>query len=67
MLLRTFHCSTYGALTPRMTIWDPDVLKQIQIKEFSTFPDRQVGFQREIWQSNFMRYVMFSEIIATTV
>lgn len=31
----------YMFLTPVVTIWDPDVLKQVLIKEFSIFPDRQ--------------------------
>nr|NP_001122347.1 cytochrome P450 CYP3-like member 2 [Ciona intestinalis]ABI20699.1 cytochrome P450 CYP3-like member 2 [Ciona intestinalis] len=31
----------YSWLTPSITIADPEILKQIFIKEFSTFPDRQ--------------------------
>ena len=34
--------SSYSWLTPRITIGDPDVLKQIMIKEASTFLDREV-------------------------
>jgi len=32
----------YSWLTPRITIWDPEILKQIFIKEYANFPDRQV-------------------------
>jgi len=32
----------YRGLEPRITIWDPAILKQIQIKQFWSFPDRQV-------------------------
>jgi len=34
----------YSGLHARITIWDPNILKQIQIKEFSTFSDRQVQY-----------------------
>uniref|UniRef100_H2Y0Z7 Uncharacterized protein n=1 Tax=Ciona intestinalis TaxID=7719 RepID=H2Y0Z7_CIOIN len=33
----------YNWLTPSITITDPEILKKIFIKEFSTFPDRQVN------------------------
>lgn len=33
--------ASYAFLTPQVTVWDPEILKQIYIKEFNTFPDRQ--------------------------
>lgn len=41
---------SYQWLQPRIVISDPDVLKQIFIKEASTFRDRQVHFS--IWLSD---------------
>jgi len=35
---------SYFGLSPIVTVWDPEVLKQIYIKEFRVFPDRQKNF-----------------------
>jgi len=34
---------SYRGLEARITLWDPLVLKQIQIKQFSKFSTRQVS------------------------
>ena len=39
-------CGAYDGLHPRVTIYDPDVLKQIFIKEFSSFSRRSNNFRR---------------------
>merc|ERR1719427_1253422 len=42
--MRKKHGDIYGRysfLSPHITVWDPEILKEVYVKEFSSFPDRQ--------------------------
>lgn len=41
-------------LTPIVTVWDLEILKEIFIKKFDYFPDRQVKFE-----NNYVIYQAF--------